>query len=213
MIAKLYDVFKHWSSNGSVWIISDPHLGDPHSREWNPEWPMPEEYLNTVNMVANKNDTLICLGDCGIDLTYIKRMKAGYKVLIKGNHDSKGNATYKGENLFDEVYSGPLFIADQILLSHEPVYGLNFCVNIHGHCHTGAYEYVDEWGGKHINLASDVVHWKPTNLGKLIKEGVVAHIPTIHRLAIDRQVGEKIVVDLESERLSFDDDHDMETQK
>ena len=46
-----------------------------------------------------------------------------------GNHDKKKD--YKG--LFDEIYDGPLLIAEKILLSHEPVYGLPWCLNIHGH--------------------------------------------------------------------------------
>ena len=62
------------------------------------------------------------------------------KVLILGNHDAKG--AYK--NYFDEIYTGPLFIAEKILLSHEPVYGLPWCLNIHGHDHNDMEPYKEE---------------------------------------------------------------------
>ena len=42
-------------------------------------------------------------------------------MLILGNHDRKKD--YK--DIFDEIYDGPLFIAEKILLSHEPVSGLS----------------------------------------------------------------------------------------
>ena len=43
-------------------------------------------------------------------------------------------------------------------------------------------------GCKHINLAANVCGYTPINLGKIIKEGVLADVPSIHRMTIDRQV-------------------------
>lgn len=61
--------------------------------------------------------------DCKLmDPKYVPMIKARKKILLLGNHDAKG--AYNG--LFDEIYTGPLFIADKILLSHEPVYGLSW---------------------------------------------------------------------------------------
>lgn len=40
-------------------------------------------------------------------------------------------------------------------------------------------------GCKHINLAANVCGYTPVSLGKLIKEGVLADIKSIHRFAID----------------------------
>ena len=76
-----------------------------------------------------------------------------------------------------------MFIAEKILLSHEPVHGLPWCLNIHGHDHNGVEQYQD--GCKHINLAANVCEFKPVNLGKLIKNGVLSDVPNIHRFAID----------------------------
>lgn len=236
MIQSLYDNFKHWSENGSVYLISDPHFNDPDTKIMNENWISPEEHVKRINGIVHKNDTLICLGDCG-DLSYIQQLKAGYKVLIKGNHDDKGNSFYRRNvktevyntdiydrkelyqklrkenknclisinesyesyvlhqynvtihnNLFDEVYSGPLFIGEKILLSHEPVNGLPFCLNIHGHCHNYYHEYIDEAGGKHLNIAADVVNFKILELNDIIKSDSIADIPTIHRIAIDKQI-------------------------
>ena len=49
------------------------------------------------------------------------------------------------------------------------------------------YEPFRHWseGGKYINLAANVCGYTPFNLGKAIKDGVLADIDSIHRFAID----------------------------
>ena len=91
-------------------------------------------------------------------------------------------------NLFDEVYEGALFISDKILLSHEPIYGLDFCLNIHGHNHNKA-EKDDEL---HLNLASNICRWKPVSLKDIVKQGKISKIQTIHRKTIDNATMNKI---------------------
>ena len=177
MINSLYENFKHWSSQGSVWIISDPHFNDEDCKFMRPDWPEPEQYVKQLNKVIGKQDTLICLGDVG-EVSFIGLIKCQNKVLITGNHD-KGISNYK--EYFNEIYDGPLFIADRILLSHEPIFGLeDFCVNIHGHCHNGQHRY-----DGHINLAADVVDFQPFNLGQAIKDGILSGVPNYHRNTID----------------------------
>ena len=85
-----------------------------------------------------------------LEVRSISKASRRKKILILGNHDAKG--AYK--NYFDEIYTGPLFIAEKILLSHEPVYGLPWCLNIHGHDHNHMEPYKE--GCKHINLAANV---------------------------------------------------------
>lgn len=235
MINSLYKTFQRWSDRGSVWIISDPHFEDEDCLLMNPNWISPDQYIENLNKKVHKGDTLICLGDVG-NIEWIRKIKASRKILIKGNHDDKGDQYYIREirreiydskeytpkqireelmekypgyrieisrecyefhspftryyvyidnMLFDEVYSGALFIADKILLSHEPIFGLPFCVNIHGHHHNGEHRYYDEYGCKHINLAADVCDYEPINLGKEIKNGLFSDIPQIHRITID----------------------------
>ena len=94
-------------------------------------------------------------------------------------------------HLFDEIYTGPLFIADRILLSHEPIYGLEeFCLNIHGHVHNGVHKEYNMLSNSytHINMASDVCDFTPIDLGKEIKNGLISNIPNYHRITIDNAI-------------------------
>lgn len=95
-----------------------------------------------------------------------------------------GVHAYINNNLFDEVYDGALFISNKILLSHEPIYGLNFCMNIHGHDHNPE----NKGDTHHLNLASNVCNYTPVNLGNLIKNGLLKDIKSIHRITIDNAI-------------------------
>ena len=179
MIECLYDCFKHWSDGGSVYILSDLHFNDADCKIMDKTWIDPEEHLAMINKRVFKNDTLVLLGDLG-DPEYVKRIR-GRKILITGNHD----IPHLYKDIVEEIYEGPLFIAEKILLSHEPIVGLPFCVNIHGHDHAGKHRYIDAAGAKHINVASNVCRWMPINLKEEIKNGLMSKVPTIHRITID----------------------------
>ena len=176
MIESLYDRFKYWSGTGSIYIISDTHFEDPDCKFMDPNWITPKEHMQIIKSIKiNKGDTLIHLGDVG-NPNYIDELKC-YKVLISGNHDILS----KVASHFNEIYTGPLFIADRILLSHEPIIGLEgFALNIHGHDHTDTQRI------NHINLASNVYHYQVFNLGNMIKGGILANIPNYHRVTIDK---------------------------
>ena len=118
MIKTLYPIFQYWSEKGSVYLLSDTHFADSDCKMMDPDWISPEEQVSIINGLVKKNDTFICLGDVG-SREFAAQIKAGHKVLILGNHDRKKD--YK--DIFDEIYDGPLFIAEKILLSHEPVSG------------------------------------------------------------------------------------------
>ena len=245
MLPQLYENFQRWSDGGTVWLYSDPHFDDADCKAISTEWPSPEEQIAKINKKVHKGDTLIILGDIG-NPEYIKRIKAGYKVLIAGNHDL-GLTNYKktitheireifaeyvddeekyeidiaierksfykylcekypykkiniqeryefhspfhffdatiDDNLFDEVYSGPLFIGEKILLSHEPI-DIPFALNIHGHTHSRVgYGFYDL---NHFNVCSNTVGFEPQNLSEIIKAGFLKRVETIHRLTIDK---------------------------
>lgn len=184
MISTLYEPFKHWSDGGSIYILSDMHFGDSDCKLMDKDWISPDEQVRIINSIVGKSDTFVCLGDVG-DPMYIPQIKSHKKILLLGNHDTRGR--YK--ELFSEIYPGPLFISDKILLSHEPVFGLSWCLNIHGHDHSGMEEYHE--GCKHINLAANVCGYKPVNLGRLIKDGILSDIDSIHRITIDRAIDKK----------------------
>ena len=244
MLPQLYKKFQDWSAKGSVWVYSDPHFGDSDCKIMDPNWITPEEQVKKINDKVKKDDTLILLGDIG-DIKYIKKIKAGYKVLIAGNHDA-GLTNYKktitheikeifaeyvdneekyeidvaierksfhkylyekypyakiniqeryefyspfhffdatiDNNLFDEVYGGPLFIGEKILLSHEPI-DLPFGLCIHGHCHSEKGFYNER---NKFNVCSNTVGFEPQNLSEIIKAGFLKRVETIHRLTIDK---------------------------
>ena len=185
MIKTLYEVFQRWSENGSVYILSDLHLNDPDCLQMDPDWIPPEEQIWILNNLIQKTDTFICLGDVG-DPEYAAQIRTPRKILLLGNHDRRNN--YK--EIFPEIYEGPLFISEKILLSHEPIFGLPWCLNIHGHDHNGVEQYPD--GCKHLNLAANICGYTPINLGKIIKEGLLSDITGIHRMTIDRAIEGKM---------------------
>ena len=184
MISTLYEPFRHWSEKGSVYILSDMHFDDDDCKFMDPGWITPREQIDIINKTIMKNDTFVCLGDVGRP-EYIKELKVRKKILLLGNHDRRGEYS----DCFDEIYAGPLFIAEKILLSHEPVYGLSWCLNIHGHDHNNMEAYKD--GCKHLNLAANVCDYTPVNLGKLIKDGILSDIDSIHRVTIDHAIDKK----------------------
>ena len=184
MISSLYEPFKNWAEKGSIYIISDTHFDDPDCKLMDPGWITPEEQVQIINKTVMKNDTFIHLGDVG-EASYINDIHAGKKILLLGNHDRKSRYT----GAFDEIYDGPLFIAPRILLSHEPIIYLPWCLNIHGHDHGEK-----EWNiidGNRLNMAANVCGYTPVNLGKLIKQGALSTIPNIHRFTIDVAITRK----------------------
>ena len=181
MIAGLYDIFKHWSDGGSVYIISDTHFEDSDCKYMDADWPDPQTHIDNIKKYVHKNDTLIHLGDVG-NPKWLEQIKA-YKVLIMGNHDQSAT---KFRPYFDEIYPGPVFISDKILLSHEPLYSDKW-FNIHGHEHNDLYPA----GYNYRNLASNCTRWGVFNLGEEIKKGLVSKTDNIHRVIIDKATEEK----------------------
>lgn len=95
---------------------------------------------------------------------------------------------YKSNNLFDEVYSGPLWISQKLVLSHEPVYlqtydtAQTIAFNIHGHDHNG------QGRNFHLNICQNVYGYIPLNLNQFIKSGELKKINDIHRTTIDNAI-------------------------
>jgi calcineurin-like phosphoesterase family protein len=201
MIDTLYDKFKPWSAKGSIYIISDTHFEDADCKLMDKNWISPQEHIDNIKKYVHKNDTLIHLGDVG-NPEWMAQIKA-HKVLIMGNHDAGamnyGKSTIIAHNgnkiditYFDEIYTGPLFIAEKILLSHEPIINGSAWFNIHGHDHNKlSYTewrnndgFSESWN--ELNLAANVVDYKVYNLGNGIKNGLLSYVDGVHRLTIDR---------------------------
>lgn len=180
MIKTLYQPFRKWSERGSVWIISDTHFDDPDCQLMDKNWITPEQHIKNLKCVS-KNDFVIHLGDVG-NPEYLEEIK-GQKILVMGNHD-KGASVY--EPYFDEIYTGALIVAEKLILSHEPI-NIPWLFNIHGHDHDPTHK-----GDRcHLNLASNVVGYRPYSLGKLIEAGLLKYVKSLHRITIDEIKGDK----------------------
>ena len=181
MIESLYAPFQKWTETGTLWIYSDPHFSDPEMVHLRKNYIGDDEQIARINSKVGRKDTIIFLGDIG-DEEKIRKIR-GYKVLIMGNHD-KGATKY--EELFDEVYSGPLFIGEKLLLSHEPI-ALPFAYNIHGHDHSNW----DVGMKHHLNVCAEHIEYTPVNLTRLLKRGLLSKVETIHRATIDGATSRK----------------------
>lgn len=176
-LSGVYKIFNERWCNQTVWIISDTHFGDEDLRAGIPGRPSDAEIVKMINSKVGRKDTLICLGDVG-DIEFAKQLR-GYKVLICGNHDA-GKTIY--EDVFDEVYSGPLMIGEKLILSHEPLENMSWCMNLHGHVHNKK----SKTDNNHINCCLDVIDYKPINLNQMLKQGIASKIISIHRKTIDK---------------------------
>lgn len=168
-ISGVYELFNEKWCHQTVWIYSDPHFGDKDL----PNRLSDEEQIKKINSKVGRKDTLIILGDVG-NIDCVKKLR-GYKVLICGNHDV-GHTVY--EEVFDEVYSGPLVIGEKVILSHEPL-EISCMFNIHGHDHAG-YKRKN-----HFNACAEHIDFEPVNMNRLMKSGVLSKVTSIHRSTID----------------------------
>lgn len=176
MKKNLYPVFaEKWLRGGNLYFYSDPHFADEEMKYLRKDYIGDDEQIRRIKSVMGKCDTLVILGDIG-DPTPLKQIK-GYKVLICGNHD-RGASYY--EEYFNEIYTGPLFISDRILLSHEPI-DLPFALNIHGHTH-------GKWDP--FNMCAEFINYTPVPFKYFIKWGF-KDIPSIHRVAINNAIEQK----------------------
>lgn len=178
----VYQIFlDKWEGLQTCWVISDTHFGDEDLRRGQPDRPTDEEIVKSINAKVGKRDLLLMLGDVG-DLEYAKQLR-GYKVLIAGNHDA-GITTYK--DVFQETYSGPLMIAEKLILSHEPI-NVSWAFNIHGHCHDRRTK-----NGKHsFNVCAEHINYTPINLNQFMKQGHFSKVESIHRETINRATDRK----------------------
>ena len=185
MNIKLYPCFEHWKTFQQIWIISDFHFNDPDSKFFRKDYPGDLEFVSNINKKCGKNDLLICLGDVG-DIEFVKKIRAGRKILIMGNHDTgANNYRRKLENgadnhLFDEVYEGPAIINEKIILSHEPILNCPYLFNIHGHVHESRAILPGLW-----NCCAEHLNYAPISLKTIIKSGKLKEVSSIHRLTID----------------------------
>ena len=173
----VYKIFNDAWVNQTVWIFSDCHFGDEDLRAGMPGRPSDEELVKKINAKVGSKDTLILLGDCGSP-EFVQQLR-GYKILIAGNHEPGLTAFDK---IFDEIYSGPLMIGEKIILSHEPIPGITWAMNVHGHNHNKNSKN----DANHFNVCADVIGYEPINFNQWLKAGHLSKIETLHRKTINK---------------------------
>ena len=171
----------------NVFFTSDTHFWHENIIKFcNRPFGSIEEMNNTIienwNKVVGENDIVFHLGDfcfCGSDkFKEIIENLNGRIYLILGNHD-RGASYYA--NVFDEVYTGPVIIAEKLILSHEPI-DFPYAANIHGHDHSNR-GFKD---GLHINCCAEHINLTPICLSHIVKSGLLKNTINIHREAIDK---------------------------
>ena len=140
----------------NTWFISDTHYNHLHQNKQG-EWRGVTLFERTQFKTIEEHDTaldnllfswaekhpkaiLYHLGDFGDikHLWIIRWLKWKYGIdcyLIMGNHDARSDLD-KFEDVFNKVYTHPIYIHPRIILSHEPVWPCPVgTLNIHGHLH------------------------------------------------------------------------------
>lgn len=118
-IAGLYKTFDHWHQEATLWIISDTHFGDADIRRGFPDRPADDELVKRINSYVGRKDTILHLGDVG-DLSYVKQLRAKYKILIMGNHDC-GRTNYE-RKVETKIFNKDLFQKDEALAEMTKMY-------------------------------------------------------------------------------------------
>ena len=86
--------------------------------------------------------------------------------------------------MFDEIYAGPLVIAEKLILSHEPIPNLSWALNLHGHVHN-PHSKNDTY---HFNCCCERHDFYPINLNQFMKQGYSSTIMPLHRQAIEKAI-------------------------
>lgn len=89
---------------------------------------------------------------------------------------------FTGDNrLFDYVFKGALIIGEKVILSHEHI-AVPGMYNLHGHHHSPDWQDTPE----RMCLCVEKIDYTPLNLKKLLTDGRLKNIESIHRQTIER---------------------------
>ena len=167
-IAGLYKAFDHWHQEGTLWIISDTHFGDTDIRRGFPDRPADDELVKRINSFVGRKDTILHLGDVG-DVSYVKQLRAKYKILIMGNHDC-GRTLYERQ-IITRTFPQEIFQKDEALLEMQRIYpGCRYIIS-------EEYDFENEnyvWVVKADNMLFDEVYEGPLMISEKL---ILSHEP------------------------------------
>ena len=157
----------------SVWVGTDWHVWSVGHTPHHPYQSvsnirqLSDSYANDIQV----DDVFIYLGDlCDpavTDLNELKRLVQnipGYKILVKGNHDTDTDYFYRDIG-FDEVCD--VCVINQVAFSHFPLKVEPDMINIHGHLHSEKRSDVDD--ANHINAYREDYYKHPIEISELIQ--------------------------------------------
>lgn len=157
----------------SVWVGTDWHVWSAGHTSHHPYQSvsnirqLSDSYANDIQV----DDVFIYLGDlCDpavTDLNELKRLVQnipGYKILVKGNHDTETDYFYRDIG-FDEVCD--VCVINQVAFSHFPLKVEPDMINIHGHLHNEKRSDVDD--ANHINAYREDYYKHPIEISELIQ--------------------------------------------
>lgn len=157
----------------NVWVGTDWHVWSIGHTPHHPYQSvsnirqLSDSYANDIQV----DDVFIYLGDlCDpavTDLNELKRLVQnipGYKILVKGNHDTETNYFYRDIG-FDEVCD--VCVINQVAFSHFPLKVEPDMINVHGHLHTEKRSDVDD--ANHINAYREDYYKHPVEISELIQ--------------------------------------------
>ena len=185
--------------DATTWVWSDLHLGHEDSlTAFDRPFRTPDEMDQTMRTawyeLVGIDDTIICLGDVGVDSSIRVDHQAwwseapGAKWLVLGNHDvDRVNQVLP---VAVDRTATTLFAPGEppLLLTHVPLLQVPAgCINVHGHVHGKS----SPSGNRHINVSVEQLRFRP------------ARLCDIRRLALRLLEGRTVPGHRTSERLSI----------
>lgn len=176
-----------------------------------------EAQVKSINKVVHKCDTIIFLGDIG-DTKYISKLKAGYKVLIMGNHD-KGASNYKRVDKHihkfeyemldeDKKYSWNMIDPTPIGCVYERIVSNNLFDEVYegnlyisdkiklSHAAAPETGYINLHGHDHSHndgycFAAEHINYTPVCLKKIFESGALGKTTSFRRSTVDKAIERK----------------------
>ena len=161
-----------------TWIWSDLHLGDGNAFAiWNRPFlnvdQMNGHLLREWERVVDADDTIICLGDVTVGVTWrnlavVERLRRcpGKRWLVLGNHD-----VHRARDLREAGFGAECAVAvyasdPPLVLTHIPLRNIPpGAVNVHGHIH--AHPAV---GPRRVNVSVERTGWMPQRMDLLLEQ-------------------------------------------
>lgn len=160
-----------------IWFIADTHFNHEAAisfkgREFKSVEDMHKTIIERWNLTVPATDTVYVLGDfCfGSDIKSLRQIVQslhGNKILIRGNHDTFTPKQYINCG-FSKYYDVPILLANDLLLSHEPILGISGdgLYNIHGHTHGREFALRSP---KHYCVSLECINMRPISYTEIQK--------------------------------------------